>query len=833
MTMAKKNITLSAEAQAIIDAFVSDNVLNPMSLYNLVGELYSRRENARQDIISSVKDLLMSSPLGLSEANLTILEAEYINVLKYCHDALAKIEGLYSDKPFHLPYEFCDLISRLIESKKEDSVFLPLAGYAEMAFHMDVKSISGFEFNSWAWAFDNIFLDAYGINGEIKRQETINDDSLEVLLSEQLTGARYKHVVSFPPHISTKEDKHIAKYMQYVLENEVEEGGDMCLILPLSYLTEGPWSSFQRFLAQNSMSYNVAVISLPSILLPVTTMKVGMLIIEKSHNADNTFYFMDADRPEFFPEFYYSFATDPAPRHYLKAELILETLRHNDIHYVKSVYVDDVLKENPTFAPARFFFDEDLPKLREGFKYIQLKSLIVDQTHPSEYNKDGYVLPQRSGKYIRISHLYDNPLMCTIDYSNIIEAPIPFSAYAAYANGGYAAYLNGKIKVGKITDMYSSNGRDDLNNPNSDSTVVKIDNSVFHFVPKTNSGVLLDYILRELMSDYVLAQAKRFAFGFTKQQMLKRDFLQLKIAVPSIEVQDEILKQDKIDAIAKAGAQLDEMSDKFRKDVHMMKHGIGQTVFNLGNWMKMLNYARKVGNGVVDDSSEIGGLVKVKVADIYDNIDAALRVLNRQINTFDIGTGMQTSKFSLTDFIDKYIEEHKRPHVRFDFPSQQHRAEADVPLVDIDNSDGNDMKVIAYPGEFAVRKSEANDFIEFSEKALDIIFENIVSNAVAHGFTDPDKEYVIRFDFVPEGTNYVLTISNNGAPLASDKVASEIFVWGKTYGGKDHAGIGGYQVKDLMEHFGGKAEIISTPEEEFTVTYKLTFTKTNLLNINL
>lgn len=537
---------------------------------------------------------------------------------------------------------------------------------------------------------------------------------------------------------------------------------------------------------------------------------------------------MDADRPEF-----YTISRETGKHPILKVESILEALRLADTRYVKSVLIDDSRKYNAFFSPSRFFFDENLPELKEGFEYVNLGSLVSHQTHPSEYNRDGFMYPRRAGKYIRVSHLHDNYLSCGIDYDAIVDAPIPSSAYSAYANGGYVTYLNGKIKVGKITDMYSENGREDFDNPNSDSKVILVDKTISHFAPKPNGRAMLDYILRELMSDYVLEQARHFSYGTTKQIMLARDFYKLLIAVPSLEVQDEILKQDRIDAVAKAGIKIDEINEKFRKDVHMMKHGLGQTVFNLGNWMKMLGYARKAGNGVVDDNAEIGGLVKVKVADIYGNIDAALKVLNRQITTFDIGDSMKEAKFSLSDFIDKYIEEHPRPHVRYEFPSQQHRYDANIPQVDVDDTDPNNIKVIEIPGEYVVTAGEARDFILFSEEALAIIFDNIVSNAVAHGFSDPDKEYVIHIDFEAEGTSYVLSISNNGDPLPAGKDPSEVFVWGKTEGGKEHAGIGGYQVKDLMERFGGQAEIISTPDEEFTVTYKLTFTKTNLIDISL
>lgn len=827
--MAMRNITLSTEAQNIIDKIVKANVLNPMRLYELVGELYLRRENARRDIVSYIRtNVPLSSPLGLSQSELNILEAEYINVVKYCHDTLADMGRFQRETSvIHLPNELCDLLSGLVESKEDDTVFLPFAGFAEMAFNMGAKSISGFEFNPHAWAFDNIFLESFGIRGEIKLHEGIKDVSLDVLLSKQLPGKRYNHIVCFPPHISAEDDRHIAQYMQNVLENVLEEGGDMCLMLQLADLSNGPWKLFSSFLAHNCSKFNVAFLSLPAVLAPVTETKIAIVVIEKTINTSNTFFVMDADRPEF-----YTIKRETENHPQLDAESILQKLRLADNRYVKSVLIDDVMKCNAYFSPSRFFFDENLPKLKEGFEYVTLGSLVSNQTHPGEYI-DGFRFPRRDGKYIRVSHLYDNYLSCVINYDAIVDAPISSSAYNAYANGGYATFLNGIIKVGKITDMYSKDGIEDYYNPNSDSKVILVDRTVAHFAPRPNGRALLDYILRELTSDYVLAQAKHFAFGTVKQMMLRLDFLKLKIAVPSIEVQDEILKQDRIDAVAKAEVKIDEINVKFRKDVHMMKHGLGQTVFNLGNWMKMLDFARKAGNGVVDDNAEIGGLVKVKVADIYNNIEAALKVLNRQITTFDMGDSMKKTPFSLTDFIDKYIEEHPRLHVRYDFPSWQHRVDAKIPYVDVDDTDSNNLKAIECPDEYLVLNGEALDYIIFSEEALAIIFDNIVSNAVAHGFTNLDREYVIHIDFEAVGTSYVLSISNNGDPLPAGKDPSEVFVWGKTAGGKEHAGIGGYQVKDLMEHFGGKAEIISTPDEEFTVTYKLTFTKTNLIDLDI
>lgn len=823
--MAKNTTTtLSANAKAIVDSFINQNIFEPHRANALVIELYSRRKDADQDIIAQAKSNLLPSSLTLSEEQYLALDAEYDDVVKYCHAFIVGLEKAQLNGSFtHFPSELVELCSRIISCKEEESVYLPYAGYCDMAYALDAKTVTGFDVNPSSVAFNTILFGAYGIDGGITRCDSPSP--------EVNNGQKYDHIISCPPHFSAKENKIIAEYALELLQNNLSDGGDMSLILPLGDMSSLPWISFRRFLLQNKTEYNVMTISLPAVFLPVTGVKFCLMVIEKAKNPDGTFFFMDADRKEFYTE-----SKENRRQPLLKVDSILESVRVLDERYIREIDVENNVlfgkNDLDSFAPSRYFVYDNLPELKEGYEYYTLGQLVqflkIHGMAESELD-----FGRRPGRYIRISCLHDNYMSCDIDYNSITTAPIPSSAYCGYANGAYAAFVNGKIKVGQIKGMYSSSGRFDDFDPYSDSKIIHIDGSVAHFAPKQNGVAQQDYILRELMSDYVLEQAKRFAYGTVKQEMRVLDFYKLKIAVPSIEVQDEILKQDRIDAVAKAGIKIDEINEKFRKDVHLMKHGLGQTVFNLGNWMKMLGYARKAGNGVVDDNVEIGGLVKVKVADIYGNIDAALKVLNRQITTFDIGDSMKEAKFSLSDFIDKYIEEHPRPHVRYEFPSQQHRYDANIPQVDVDDTDPNNIKVIEIPGEYVVTAGEARDFILFSEEALAIIFDNIVSNAVAHGFSDPDKEYVIHIDFEAEGTSYVLSISNNGDPLPAGKDPSEVFVWGKTEGGKEHAGIGGYQVKDLMERFGGQAEIISTPDEEFTVTYKLTFTKTNLIDISL
>lgn len=830
MTMAKNsNYTISEKAQSIIKAINPQNVAGQ---YNwIISSLYALKEGADAEIIRTLNVDVERFSSSVSLEDISTLQAEYANVVRFCYDkAKAGELKIYNDGlPMEIPSDVVEFCKKAIDPKAQDHTFIPFAGRCEFALAFDGKS-SGFEISRRALAFDRILLEAFGSDMELEQTD--------VLCPDPDSSKQYDHIVSVPPFMKGKEEKSIVAYFLSLLESNLKEGGDMCVILPLSATYSIAWKPFREYLLSNSGSYLSAIISLPAIFMPETNVKCCMFLIEKNVNPNKNVYFFEADGPDF----QYSTERD-ALRLSLRTETMLETFKIQDERFVKVVSADSVVSKGKDclLRPSLFFIEKVLPSLKPGEHYVELRDLVsmvvLDMDYSTLFSED----PRGTEKYIRFSSLYDNYLACRIDLSKIPEAPARTKSIVTEEAGYYVSYLNGVVRVGYIPTRVSEKKLTEKEAWHEalwgDETrtvyLVGIDENVFHFKIKKDGEALPDYILRELLSDYVAAQAKRLSHGLVRSVLSANDFLQLIIVVPPFDEQEKILEQDRVAAFQDANLKVDELNEKFRKDVHLMKHGMGQTVFNLGNWMKMLKYARKAGNGIVDDNAEIGGLVKVKVADIYDNIEASLKVLNRQLTTFAMGDSMKKTKMSLTDFIDKYIAEHPRPHVRYDFPSQQHRSESDVPMVKVDNSDPKNPKVMEYPSEYVVRKGDATDFIVFSEEALTIIFENIVSNAVAHGFSDPEKEYLIHIDFVPYGTSYVLTISNNGDPLPAGKDPSEVFIWGKTNGGKEHAGIGGYQVKDLMEHFEGKAEIISTPGQEFTVTYKLTFTKTNLLDANL
>ena len=87
------------------------------------------------------------------------------------------------------------------------------------------------------------------------------------------------------------------------------------------------------------------------------------------------------------------------------------------------------------------------------------------------------------------------------------------------------------------------------------------------------------------------------------------------------------------------------------------------------------------------------------------------------------------------------------------------------------------------------------------------------------------KDYLLRFSWHTDGLNFILEIENNGTAIEADRETSSLFEYGvSTKLHKDgHNGIGCNEIADIIHRYDGDIEIVSTPDDEFTVKYILTF----------
>lgn len=303
------------------------------------------------------------------------------------------------------------------------------------------------------------------------------------------------------------------------------------------------------------------------------------------------------------------------------------------------------------------------------------------------------------------------------------------------------------------------------------------------------SGLSTDYLLMALTSEDVLEQLNG------KRTLTKDEFLSLQIVVPSFEEQNRRLAEYRKKKRGEDLRTIKESLQSYKDDVRMKKHALAQNLRVMKNWWQILQKARKDGAGVVDDKAVVGELHPVCVKDIYDNIDREMNLLFKQVNTFNLGDQMQAEVFDANAFVREYVKHH-------------------APMFEYD------CKFLDVPAN-----------IRFPKKALQIILDNIASNACAHGFKGREnKSNVIRLSLELKGDDLILTVENNGKPMLAGMTAKRVFTYGDTTeeGIDDHSGLGGFQIWDLMKRFEGKAILNLNEKADFPVSYKLCFHDVNL-----
>lgn len=364
-------------------------------------------------------------------------------------------------------------------------------------------------------------------------------------------------------------------------------------------------------------------------------------------------------------------------------------------------------------------------------------------------------------------------------------------------------FIGGKFKVGRVHGI-------------SKNTPIALRHEVIAIQLKSNI-VTEDYLLRCIMSEETELQARKMSTGAIISRLSQQDILSICIVVPKLLSQQENLcKDDTRSSLTESDRKLLESAESFRRDIHMKKHAIGQTIFNLNNWMKVLQRARRDGNGIVDDNAIVGTIHKTKVSDIYTNLQSIMQELQAKIAKLDSGYGMQSQDISLVDFIEEYIRKNQSPVFQYIFDSMAHRAT---------------QTILDEDGDVVLKEGDALEYINFPIEAMTIIFDNIINNACSHGFENAaNPKNKVKIDILSEGENYIVTISNNGNPLATGYDSENVLTYGvSSKEGHGHYGIGGYEVRKLMREFNGEAELISCPNDEFCITYKLIFKNTSIV----
>lgn len=819
---------LSAESRNIVENYLSGNIfLESNKKQQLIVTLYAMFDDAKPKVLDILKSYIVNLNESLPEKDILVLKKESKAVIIYCHTRNETDFGIVSsptsNKPnLMIPESLLELCENIIVPNEDSDIFLPYSATAQFAFSKSDCKFEGFEDDSEIWAFSQIYLQCYGINADISLTTNMFDALPE--------GKQYDTIFSFPPIMRGMEGKAVIDNLHYLATNSLKENGTMCCILPLSFCSvSNDWLELRKILLDYKGQFSAAVISLPKMLYPITYIDICVFILQK--DKQGKVLLMDASSDIFCAR--QDILGDK--EYVLKVQSVIETITKSDERYVWKGLISDLVG-NFNLLPSRYLIPQILPKPSKNEHSVRLDEVIeiiplqqdekirsiIEQRNRLAHSPSMDITPKeadnimfqyrelekRTYPIIRIKNLSSSYLNCDIR-RDVLPANPKMEYRVLTTDCLLIGFIGGKFKVGRLHGV----------SPTSPATLSP------EIVPirVVSDNITEDFFLRCMMSESVQRQAKMMTVGNTIFRIAKHDLLSIIINVPnSKEEQERIFKVDTRSSLSDADKKLIESAEEFRRDMHMKKHAIGQTIFNINNWWNLLKLAREKGSGIVDDNAELGTNRKVKVADIYSNLEFAISKLSTQLSKFDTGYGLKAKDIDLCFFIDKYISEHKNPLFKFINNSQAFHLEDDM-----QENDFEEFYTFSESSKDCIHQNSNKKYVNFPPEALTIIFDNIIHNACSHGFIGRESaNNLICIDIVTEGTDYVVTISNNGNPMA-DLTQEDVFTYSLSTGNmKEHFGIGGYEIKKLMNEFQGDVQIISKPNEQFTVTYKLIFHET-------
>ena len=788
------------------------------SARTLISSLYLHTSDAKEDYIEALHPLLQNLKEEMSIDNVAFLVERFGLVVDYC---FKKDTGLSENINFNKRYS--DIINSLLDEvdlPENPNCLLPF-GNIQLSSIFPKSAFHCIESQRSDWAIGNIINSTLQLGGYIFDNESYYDPNVG------FPHKLYGRVIAIPS-IKQADIPSLIEEIYKCIEHKLGFGGKMAILLPRESCYAPNWEKLRWYLTQGCHDITLSVISLNIPSSSSVFNEESLYIVEKHLVPDykplyGKVALFDIDKKDFM------IADDEVGVYDIKVDAIVDAIKNQDAKFAKIISIND-LDEGINLLAARYFRNDYITGDNwEGKEITFLKDIISIIPTYNIWDKaiahnivdnDGasYKAYPNIGDAkeltISIQDLTENYLDCDIRVNKIKENSTTDARYTT-DNGGYIAFSNGKIFIGKIDNIKDS--------------IIGIEERICHFqVDPTKAS--LDYILKVLSTqEYVTEQVKCLTKGYTwtDEYLHPEDLLQIGIELPSLKIQQNEILADSQKGYADKVQELEIAFNEFKEDMHLKKHAIGQTIFSINNWMKLLKLARKRGEGIVKDSDVIGKNHPHSVLEIYENLEATMKRLQIQISKMDTGYEMVPVSIGITKFINDFISKH--PRSEFEYINLVNwAADKDIPVVNID---GNDNIIGVSTTEFVLRKGDDLHEIYFPIEALELILENIISNACSHGFAEAEKAYKIKISGELTGKYLSIYVSNNGAPIHKDFSTTDVFKYAKSTSDaiSGHHGTGGYEVWKLMKQFGGSAEFISTPDEEYTVTYKLTFQISNII----
>lgn len=714
--------------------------------------------NAAFDTPEAKKAFEVLSKYKLPLADM-LSHTKYMFVKDNCMEILDEIAlvGSKENNDIIQPRELTQLMLSLADIKETDKVYNPFSGIGSFALALPSHSILAEEVNETCWAMSTLYLLAKGA-----KTKPLCRNSFKIA---EVGENSFDKIIFHPEFFDKgKEARATALFMKKVLK----DNGRLVCILPsyLMYATNGFYSGLRAYLEVSE--YQTTVYALPSsILSPSTSVSSCILVVDKIKSKNLTV--VDART------FYKSIG--------LKKVLDLESFADTKafeyhINWDKCDY-DNI---EPAMLEARKqFADMPIVRLDEIFDVYgendAKQNEYYDETNSYEHDCI-WSLTQWDAS--------DDPFNCEVNIKQYEgdDADKYFEDLSGDLLGLCICHDKVKIADLKIDFVH------DIKYDNRDSFIMEW---------YGREDVDHDYIKCILTSDFVYQQLKpiivehkwglknRFEHTFISVDI--SDIKGLMIPLPDLDEQRKYVINEMRRRIEANKQEQKKAFENYEKEIHCRKHALSQTVSGLNSLWQILSSYKDKNEGRTIDTDFVGKKSKMQIADIWKKIGGDISMICQQVEhladeNHDWG---EEEDIDLKAFISDYQQSHAIDKFKFaqtEFNVDQY----------------NPLKPFRIP-----------------KKALTQVLDNILSNAVQHGFSsDGRNDYEVKFVVNAEEKSGSIHIFNNGEPLSEGIDTDSLFQYGYSTAlneasSKDdnhvHSGIGLYEVKNILSRYGAEVNM--------------------------
>lgn len=493
-----------------------------------------------------------------------------------------------------------------------------------------------------------------------------------------------------------------------------------------------------------------AVIGFPNGMFENTAINVSMLIFD-FNNREKDVYFLDASN----------------------------ILKENVSEVVKNIKNRDTIRDisrtiaheniiNYNLNPKQYVIDIDEIEVKPGFQLYHIGQLIEERKYGTRFRNKNSLYVGGEYKLIKMGDIDKEDLyfeakenILGIDHDEIQNAD------KNLVRGGVVlSAFHQKIKASVL--------------PNDTSFVL---GQNVYWLSFNENKVLDEYVVRELTQPYVTKQVEYYSKGATIARLSIRYLMEIRIQIPSLEEQKNILFKEF--RKTEKPAHIEDITNHEQDFIKTLKHTLKQPVSGLGNDFTSLRSYLKVKIKNKDSIKSNETIVPVFQTDTPEQIEVhtlknTLDRMARAITDMDYILEQAIKIISISDPIKESIQLKKfLLNIASEYPKIQFKVT------------GKELEFLA------------------DRKQLRILMHNFISNALKHGLKNSSEKLTIWFEIKSkDAISFQLSIRNNGVPLPPEFTIQDFLAKGSSIRSDAGSGFGGFLIGLIIKKHRGQVELI-------------------------